>query len=413
MISAKDKIREHVMAGWKQCAFGLLFGIALASPAAADDDAIRIGILNDQSGPFADFAGPGSVVAAQLAIDDVGGKVNGKPVELLVADHQNKADVGSNIARKWFASGVDAIADVPNSSVALAVNFIAKEQNRVYLATTGVTTRLTGDACSPTTVQWAIDTWAMANGVAQGMADQGSKSWYFITADYAFGVEMERQVTEFVKAAGGSVAGSARHPINASDFSSFLLGAQGSGAKVLGLATSGADMVNLVKQAREFRIPESMKIASLALYITDVHALGLELAQGLYLTSAFYWDLNDRTRTFAKRFSDKFNGKKPSVFQAAVYSATLHYLKALQAGAPAKDGAAVVAKMKSMPTNDDAFGEGSIRRDGRKIHPMYAFQIKSPSESKGPWDYYRLVGTIPADKAWRPISSECEFAKKS
>ncbi len=400
------------MAGWRGHAFALLCTLALAAPAVAADDTIKIGILNDQSGPFADFAGPGSVVAAKLALEDFGGKVNGKTVELLVADHQNKADVGSSIARNWFASGVDAIADVPNSSVALAVNSIAREQNKVYLATTGVTTRLTGDACSPTTVQWAIDTWAMANGLAKGMAEQGNKSWYFITADYAFGAEMQKQVTDFVTAAGGSVVGSAKHPINTNDFSSFILGAQGSGAQVLGLATSGADMVNAVKQAREFHVAEGgMKIASLALYITDVHALGLDLAQGLYLTGAFYWDMNDRTRAFSKRFSEKFDGKKPSVFQAAVYSSIVHYLKALQAGAPVKDGAAVVAKMKSMPTNDDAFGEGYIRKDGRKVHPMYTFQVKSPSESKGPWDYYKLIATIPADQAWRPMSNECELVR--
>jgi branched-chain amino acid transport system substrate-binding protein len=383
-----------------------------AGPALAQQT-IKIGLMNDQTGPFADFAGPGSVVAAKLALEDFGGQVAGKPIELLVADHQNKPDIGSAIARSWFASGVNAIADVPNSSVALAVNSVTREQNRVYLAGSGVTTRLTGDACSPNTVQWALDTWAMANGTARALTEQGAKSWYFLTADYAFGIEMEKQVTDFVKAAGGTVVGSARHPINTTDFSSFILGAQGSGAKILALANSGGDTVNAVKQAREFHVGEGgMRVVSLALYLTDVHALGLELAQGLYLSDAFYWDLNDRTRAFSKRFGTKFGGRMPTVFQAAVYSSIVHYLKALQQGAPLDDGAAVVAKMKSIPTNDDAFGEGSIRIDGRKIHPIYTFRIKAPSESKAPWDYYEKVATLPADKAWRPLSQDCELVRE-
>jgi branched-chain amino acid transport system substrate-binding protein len=401
------------MNAWKIGAFAaLLVGLASGGPALAQQT-IKIGILNDQSGPFADLAGPGSVVAAKLALEDFGGKVAGKTVELLVADHQNKADVGSSIARSWYASGVDAIADVPNSSVALAVNTITREQNKVYLAASGVTTRLTGDECSPNTVQWALDTWAMSNGTAHAMTEQGAKSWYFLTADYAFGIEIEKQVSDFVKAAGGTVLGSARHPIGTVDFSSFILGAQGSGAKVLALANSGADTVNAVKQAREFHISDGgMRLVSLALYISDVHSLGLELAQGLYFSDAFYWDLNDGTRAFSKRFAANFNGRMPTVFQAAVYSSIVHYLKALQQGAPVEDGAAVVAKMKAIPTEDAAFGKGSIRIDGRKIHPIYTFRVKAPGESKGPWDYYEKVATLSADKAWRPLSQDCELVRK-
>jgi branched-chain amino acid transport system substrate-binding protein len=399
------------MNAWRLGAIAAILGMAVTGPAAAQET-IQIGLLNDQSGPFADLAGPGSVFAAELALEDVGGEVGAKKVELLVADHQNKPDVGSSVARNWFAAGVDAIVDVPNSSVALAINSIAREQNKVFLATAGVTTRLTGDACSPNTVQWAIDTWALSNSTAKATIEEGGKDWYFLTADYAFGIDMEKQTAEFVKEAGGNIVGTARHPINTNDFSSFILGAQGSGANVLGLANAGADTINSVKQAREFRVNETgMKVVSLALYISDVHSLGLELAQGLYVSDAFYWDLNEGTRSFSKRFAEKSGGRMPTVFQAAVYSSIVHYLKALDNVDSPDDGAAVVAAMKEIPTSDPAFGEGSIRVDGRKIHPIHAFRVKAPNESNGPWDYYERIATLPAEQAWRPLSEECELVR--
>jgi len=386
----------------------------LAVSAHADDRAVRIGLLNDQGGPFADMMGPGSVVSAKLAIEDFSSKVAGMPIELRVADHKNLPDLGSSIARQWYAEGVDVMVDVPNSAVALAVNEITRQANKVLLTSGANTNRLTDDACSPNTIQWAIDSWALAHSTGAEVVKSGGKTWFFLTADYAFGHDVEAQTSAVVTAAGGKILGSVRHPVNSNDFSSYLLQAQASGAEILGLATSGTDAVNAIKQASEFQLANAgIKLAGLALYLSDVHSLGLEAAKGMYLSEAFYWDLNDDTRAFSARFAERFNGRKPTMYQAAVYSAVTHYLKAVAALGGAKDdGAAVVRKMKELPTNDPIFGPGKIRIDGRKMHPMYLFQVKSPSESKGPWDYYKLVRKIPTDEAWRPLSEEkCPLIK--
>ncbi len=390
---------------------------ALASSAAAQmtDNLVKIGVLNDQSGLYADLSGQGSVLAAKLAVEDFGGKVDGTPIEVIFADHQNKPDVGSNIARQWFdVDKVDAIVDVPTSSVALAINEVTKSKNKVFLVSGAAASDLTGKACSPNTVHWTYDTWALANGTGKAVVKAGGDTWFFLTADYAFGQALERDVTAVVKANGGKVLGSVRHPLNASDFSSFLLQAQASKAKVIGLANAGGDTINTIKAASEFGIVKGgQKLAGLLVFITDIHALGLKVSQGLQLSSAFYWDRDDKTRAWSKRFSDRMNKREPSMVQAGVYSAVLHYLKAVQSLKSDADGKAVVDKMKQMPTDDPIFGKGSIRVDGRKIHPMYLYEVKSPAESKKPWDYYKLVREIPANEAFRPLSeSECPLVKK-
>jgi branched-chain amino acid transport system substrate-binding protein len=389
----------------------LLTGAAAAALAAAPASAemtgnvIKIGVLNDQSSLYADLSGQGSVVAARMAIEDFGGSVNGTPVEVVSADHQNKPDVGSNIARQWYdVEGVDMIVDVPNSAVALAVNEVTREKNKVFLNSGAATSALTGDKCSPNTVHWTYDTWALANGTGKAVVQTGGDSWFFITADYAFGHALEKDTSEVVKENGGTVVGAVRHPLNTADFSSFLLQAQSSGAKVIGLANAGGDTTNSIKQASEFGIVESgQQLAALLLFLTDVHALGLPVAQGLAFTEAFYWDQNEKTREFAKEFAPQYRGIHPTMVHAGVYSATLHYLKALAALGSDGDGAAVVAKMKELPTDDILFGQGTIREDGRKIHDMYLFQVKTPEESKGEWDYYTLRATIPAAEAFRPL----------
>ena len=398
---------------WKS----LLVFSALASSAAAQmtDNVVKIGVLNDQSGLYADLSGQGSVLAAKLAVEDFGGKVDGTPIEVIFADHQNKPDVGSNIARQWFdVDKVDAIVDVPTSSVALAINEVTKSKNKVFLVSGAAASDLTGKACSPNTVHWTYDTWALANGTGKAVVKAGGDTWFFLTADYAFGQALERDVTAVVKANGGKVLGSVRHPLNASDFSSFLLQAQASKAKVIGLANAGGDTINTIKAASEFGIVKGgQKLAGLLVFITDIHALGLKVSQGLQLSSAFYWDRDDKTRAWSKRFSDRMNKREPSMVQAGVYSAVLHYLKAVQSLKSDADGKAVVDKMKQMPTDDPIFGKGSIRVDGRKIHPMYLYEVKSPAESKKPWDYYKLVREIPANEAFRPLSeSECPLVKK-
>jgi branched-chain amino acid transport system substrate-binding protein len=387
---------------------GLAAVAALAATSAnaqISDNVIKIGVMNDQSGLYADLSGHGSVVAAQMAVEDFGAAKKGMKVEILSADHQNKPDVGSNIVRQWIdRDGVDVIADVPTSSVALAVNNITAEKNRAFLISGAASSDLTGKACKPTTVHWTYDTWALANGTGKAIVKTGGDTWFFLTADYAFGHALERDTSEVVKANGGKVLGAVRHPLSTSDFSSFLLQAQASKAKIIGLANAGGDTINSIKQAAEFGIVQGgQSLAGLLVFITDVHALGLQTAQGLILTEAFYWDQNDQTRAFAKRFAPQYKNIQPSMVHAGVYSSVLHYLKAVEALKNDNDGAKVVAKMKEMPTQDPLFGNGQLRQDGRHIHPMFLFEVKKPSESKGAWDYYKTRATIPADEAFRPL----------
>jgi branched-chain amino acid transport system substrate-binding protein len=372
-----------------------------AAHAQNSDGTIKIGVLNDMSGLYSDLSGQGSVAAARMAVEDFGAAAKGMKVEIVSADHQNKPDVGSNIARTWF--DVDKV-DVPTSSVALAVNEIAREKNKVFLVSGAAASDLTGPKCSPNTVHWTYDTWALANGTGKAMVKTGGDTWFFLTADYAFGHALERDTAAAVEANGGKVLGYVRHPFPGTDFSSFLLQAQASKAKVIGLANAGGDTINSVKQAAEFGITQGgQSLAGLLVFITDVHALGLQTAQGLALTEAFYWDQNDATRAFAKRFAPQFKNNMPTMVQAGVYSAVLHYLKAVEALKSDADGKAVVSKMKELPTDDPLFGKGTVRADGRKIHDMYLFEVKKPSESKGPWDYYKLRATIPAAEAFRPL----------
>ncbi len=383
--------------------------------AAPGEKKVKIGVLNDMSGLYADLAGKGSVLAAQMAVDEMGGKVADMPIEVVSADHQNKADVGSNIARQWYdVDGVDVIVDVPTSSVALAVNDLTKTKNKVFLASGPASSDLTGKACSPNTVHWTYDTWALANGTGKETVKAGGDTWFFLTADYAFGHALERDVTKVVEANGGKVLGSVAHPLSTSDFSSFLLQAQNSKAKIIGLANAGGDTINSIKQAAEFGIVQKgQKLAGLLVFIRDVNALGLQTAQGLMLTESFYWDHDDNTRAWSKKFAEKNNGNMPTMIQAGVYAAVLHYLKAVKELKDDSDGAAVVAKMKSMPTDDPLFGKGTIDANGRKRHPMYLFEVKKPEESKGKWDYYKLVREIPADEAFRkPEDSDCPLVKK-
>jgi branched-chain amino acid transport system substrate-binding protein len=372
----------------------------------AQGAALKIGVLNDQSGVYRDISGPTSVACVRQAVQDFGHGLN---VEVLVGDHQNKPDVGSNIARQWIdRDGVDVIVDVPNSAVALAVNGVVREKNKVYLNSTAATADLTGPQCSPNTVHWTYDTWMLARSTGGAMVKAGGDTWFFITADYAFGHALERDTSNFVKAQNGRVLGVVRHPLGNTDYSSFLVQAQASRAKVVGLANAGADTINAVKQAAEFGITRrNTKIAVLLMFINDVHALGLQAAQGLVCTETFYWDLNDRTRRFTEKVKPHLAGNMPSMSHAGCYGAVLHYLKAASdmGVAMAKaDGAAAVARMKAMPTDDDCFGAGNIRADGRKIHPSYLFEVKTPTESKGAWDYYKLLQTTPAEEAFRPLA---------
>jgi branched-chain amino acid transport system substrate-binding protein len=375
---------------------------------------VKIGVLSDMSGFAADLGGPGSVVAAKMAVEDFQKQHNPKfKVEIVSADHQTKPDVGASITRQWYdAEGVDAVADVPVSSVALAVSQITKDKNKAFLATGPGTSDLTGKACSPNTVHWLYDTWMLAHGTGKAVAQTGGDTWYFLTADYAFGHALERDTAEVVEKNGGKVLGRVRHPIATQDFSSYLLQAQASKAKVIGLANAGGDTINSVKQAAEFGIVQGgQSLAGLLVFLTDVHGLGLQTAQGLLLTETFYWDLNDATRAWSKRFAGSFDGKYPSMDHAGVYAVVLHYLKAVQS-ADSDDGVKAVAKMKEMATNDPLFGKGTIRADGRKIHPAYLFEVKKPSESKGPYDYYKLRATIPAEEAFRPLAEgDCPLVK--
>jgi len=385
-----------------------------AGAAYGQEQTIKIGVLNDMAGTYADLAGPGSVLAARMAIEDLGDLTKGWKIEVVGADHQNKPDIGSNIARQWFdVDKVDVIVDVPTSSVALAINEIAREKNKVFLGSGPATSDLTGKACSPNTVHWTYDTWALANGTGNAIVKTGGDTWFFLTADYAFGHALERDTTAVVVKNGGKVVGSVRTPFPAQDFSSFLLQAQASKAKIIGLANAGADTTNAIKQAAEFGITQKgQNLAGLLVFLTDVHALGLKTAQGLIFTEAWYWDMNDANRAFAKRFSAANRGVYPSMVHAGVYSSVQHYVKAVIALKSAADGKAVVEQMKKTKTSDPLFGEGEIRVDGRKIHPMYLFEVKKPEESKGPWDYYKLRATIPANEAFRPLNEgNCSLVK--
>jgi branched-chain amino acid transport system substrate-binding protein len=381
---------------------------------AANAESLKIGVLNDQSGVQADFAGTGSVIAARMAVQDYGGTVAGMPVEVVTADHQNKADIGANTARQWFdQDGVDVIVDVPNSAVALAVNAIAKQANKVLLVSGGGTSDLTGKDCSPNTVHWTYDTWGQANTVGTAVTKAGSDSWYLMTVDYSFGYALERDAADAIRKAGGKILGTVRHPLGTSDLSSFLLQAQASGAKVIGLGSAGADTMNAVKQAQEFGIVDGgQRLVAMLMVLNDIAGMGLDAAQGLYLSEAFYWDLNDGTRAWARRFAEANNGRYPNMVHAGVYSSILHYLKTVNETKGAEDGVKVVEAMKAKPTDDALFGRGSIRKDGRKIHDMYLFQVKTPDESKGPYDFYKLVGTVPAESAFHPLeSSACPLVK--
>ncbi|WP_332687912.1 ABC transporter substrate-binding protein [Devosia sp.] len=383
----------------------LLAGTAMA------ETSVKIGVLNDRSGIYADLSGQGSVIAARMAVEDFDAAGKGITVEIVSADHQNKPDVASTIARQWYdQDGVDLIVDVPTSSAAFAVSDITKEKGKVFMNSGAGSADLTGSKCSPNTIHWTYDTWALAHGTGNAVVQTGGKSWFFITADYAFGQALETDTSAVVTAAGGEVLGSVKHPFPGTDFSSFLLQAQSSGAQVIGLANAGGDTVNTIKQASEFGITQAgQSLAGLLIFITDIHALGLETAQGLVLTEAFYWDLNDETRAWSERFAAENGGNKPTMVHAGVYASVLHYLKAVEA-TDGKETEALLASMKSTPTSDPLFGEGSVREDGRVIHDMYLFKVKAPADSTGPWDYYETMATIPAADAFRPVAEGgCAF----
>jgi branched-chain amino acid transport system substrate-binding protein len=405
----------------KNTVSALLLGTALSlasvAVASAQDKTVKIGALSDQSGLYADLGGPGSTLAAQMALEDSGLKDKGWKIDIISGDHQNKPDIGTTIARQWFdVDKVDVIVDVPNSGVALAVNNVVKEKNGVYINSGAATSDLTNAQCTPNTVHWTYDTYMLAHTTGQALVKAGGDTWFFLTADYAFGAALERDTTAVVTANGGKVVGGVKHPLNTPDFSSFLLQAQASKAKIIGLANAGGDTTNSIKQAAEFGIVKAgQKLAALLLFLTDVKAIGLETAQGLNFTETFYWDMNDQTRAFSKRFAERMkNGAPPTMVQAGVYAGLRHYFKTLEAlGGNPHDGVKVVEKMKSIPTEDDLFGKGEIQPNGRTIHSAYLFEVKKPSESKGPWDFYKLVGSVPGDQAFTPLSeSKCALLKK-
>jgi branched-chain amino acid transport system substrate-binding protein len=391
--------------------------IGLTTSALAQDKTAKIGVLNDMSSLYADIGGPNSVVAVKMAVEDSGLAAKGWKIDVLSGDHQNKPDIGTNMARQWIdVDKLDAVVDTPTSSVALAVSNLVKEKNSILINSGGASADITGKACTPNTLSVTYDTYMLAKGTGQALTKAGGDTWFFLTSDYAFGHALERDTAAIVTASGGKVLGAVRHPLNTSDFSSFLLQAQSSKAKVIGLANAGGDTTNAIKQASEFGIVAGgQKLAALLLFITDVHSLGLKTAQGLTFTESFYWDMNDQTREWSKRFQKQSpKGTMPSMTVAGLYSGVLHYLKTLEAmGGNPHDGAKVVAKMKELPTDDVLFGKGTIRADGRKLVPAYLFEVKKPAESKYPWDYYKLVATIPAEEVARPLSeSECPLVKK-
>lgn len=384
----------------------LLAGTAVAAIAAGSahaqvsDNVVRIGVLNDRSGLYADLSGEGSVVAARMAAEEFGNQVAGQPIEIIAADHQNKPDIGSNVARQWIdVDNVDVIADVPTSSVALAVQEVTREKNTIFLISGAAASQLTGEACSPVGFHWTYDTYSLAAGTGRAMVEEGGDTWFFITADYAFGHALEADVTEVVQEMGGQVLGSVRHPLNTADFSSFLLQAQASGAKVVGLANAGTDTTNAIKQASEFGLTQSgQQLAGLLLFISDIDALGLDAAQNLVLTTGFYWDHNDETRDWSARFEERF-GKKPTMVHAGIYSSVRHYLQAVQ-DTGTDDSAAVAQKMRETPVNDMFAQNGTILPNGRMVHDMYLARVKTPEESKGRWDYYEILRTIPGEQAY-------------
>jgi branched-chain amino acid transport system substrate-binding protein len=401
----------------KSFAAALLAASALAvsggpSNAQISDDVVKIGVLTDMSSLYADATGKGSLAAVQMAVADYGGKVKGKPVEVVSADHQNKPDVGVSIARSWYDNDkVDAIFDVPTSSVALPISALTREKNKININSGGGTSDLTGVACSPNTVHWTYDTYSLSNVAGKAMVKRGEDTWFFVTADYAFGMALERDAANVVKETGGKVLGDVRHPLNSSDFSSFLLQAQASKAKVIALADAGGDTTNALKQAAEFGITQAgQKMIALLLEITDVHSLGIKATQGLIVTDAFYWDKDDETRAFSNRFNEKV-GHMPTMIQAGLYSATMHYLKAIEA-IGTDDSQKVMAQMRETPVNDFFTKNGKIRIDGRMVHDMYLFEVKKPEESKGEWDLYKLLATVPGDEAFRPLDKgNCPLVK--
>ena len=394
--------------------FAGLAAVGSPTAAGASDDVVGIGVLNDQSGVYADFGGVGSVIATRMAVEDSGGKVLGRPVEVINADHQSKADVGAAIARKWFdEDNVSVVVGFDNSSVALAVEQVALQKNRIAIAGAIGTTAFTGKNCTPNEAAWVYDAYALTNTLARSVVQRGGDTWFFITVDYALGHSLEADATAAVLAAGGKVLGHARHPINTSDFSSYLLQAQASGAKVVALANAGGDMINAIKQANEFGLTRGgQKVVSLLTFISDIHSVGLTATQGLTFVTAFYWDRNDESRAWSKRFFERFK-RMPTMGQAAVYSMVRHYLLAVQA-AGAVEAKAVMAKMRELPVNDFYAKNGKVRLDGRMVHDMYFVQVKTPAESKEPWDYYKVLETIPGDQAFRPLDQGgCPLVKQS
>ncbi len=404
--------RRWLLAG----AGGLALGFGTMVARADDAAPLRIGVLSDMSSLYADIGGPGSLAAAKMAVEDFLAAPHKmkREIEVLGGDHTNKADVGVNIAREWIdRQNVDAIIDVPNSAVALAVRNVVQQANRAILVSGSSSSDLTGKSCSPNLVHWTYDTYALSSGTTRAVLASGGKTWFTLTADYAFGHAMEQEVKNVVQKQGGTVVGGVRTPINSQDFSSFLLQAQSSKAQVIALINAGGDTINSIKQSVEFGIPQGgQQVVATVLYLSDVHSLGLKAAQGLQFTESFYWDMNEGTRAFAKRFAPRNNGRYPTAIQAGVYAETLHYLKAVDELGASRDGKAVVEEMKKLPTDDPLFGKGTIRADGRKLHNMYLFEVKKPEESKYPWDYYKLIKTIPPEEAWRPLAEGgCDFVK--
>ncbi|MCC2597383.1 ABC transporter substrate-binding protein [Pusillimonas sp. MFBS29] len=400
---------------WKCTAasIALTAGAATAHAQTLSDDVIRIGVLTDISGVYADVSGKGAIEAVKMAVEDFGGTMFGKPIEVIFADHLNKPDIGAAKAREWFdRDGVDMITDLANSGVALAVAGIAKEKKRHIIVNNPSNMGLTNAMCSPYTIHYTYDAYSLAHGTGRTVAEQpGGDTWYFLTVDFAFGIGLEEQVSEVVRAANGKVLGAARHPLGTTDYSSYILQAQSSGAKIIGLASTGHDSINAIKAAHEFGLTPKQKLAGLLLWINDIHSIGIDVAQGMMLTNAWYWDMNDGSREFAKRYYERMNSM-PNMAHAGDYSSTMHYLKAVQA-AGTDDPDAVSAKMREMPINDFFAQDGKVREDGRMVHDMYLWEVKSPSESKGPWDYFKLVKTIPADKAFAPLAdSTCYLVKK-
>ena len=410
-----DKLfpRRRILAGITTLA---LSAGAFAGARADNTAPLRIGVLSDMSSLYADIGGPGSLAAAKMAVEDflAGPHKMKRQIEVLGGDHMNKADVGVNIAREWIdRNSVEAIIDVPNSSVALAVRNIVQQSNKVILVSGSSSSDLTGKSCSPNLIHWTYDTYALSSGTTRAVLAGGGKTWFTLTADYAFGHAMEAEVKNVVQKLGGTVVGGVRTPINSQDFSSFLLQAQASKSQVIALINAGGDTINSIKQSVEFGIPQGgQRVVATVLYLSDVHSLGLKAAQGLQFTESFYWDLNEGTRAFAKRFAPRNNGRYPTAIQAGVYAETLHYLKAVDELGASSDGKAVVQEMKKLPTDDPLFGKGTVRSDGRKLHNMYLFEVKKPEESKYPWDYYKLIQTIPPSEAWRPLEEGgCDFLK--